>query len=359
VSDLEAGLRYLGLSLIRLVLVVAPVAVITNTKRLRIVLIVLILTFVAVVGFGLVEMVTGFHLPMSKIASSPERHQWMITSVFYNPNDFALYLGLWFAMWLSLLVEARSIWEMGGAGLAILLIFLEIGRTGARSGWLALAMGAIAVAMIWKVRVVLVGRVPFAGVRILLLTMALLIAVFLLIPGGEVQPLLDRTASVAQRVRLQVNYLLTDIEKGSGSGAYRLNLLRNGWRVLEEYYLLGVGPGNAEYHMASFDDTGGRVNLHCWWMEVLVNGGLLGFLLFGAFYLCLLRGALDVALRASDHVMVWAGIGIFASLFGLVGGAFGPSSMILFMPPWIHLGLALAVVSIFWRKQIGHVSGCR
>jgi len=351
-SDLTAAARYLGLLLIRLVLVIAPSAIITNTRRLRVVFGVLILSYFIIAGIGLVEIVTGLHLPVSRIATAPERFQRQITSIFYNPNDFASFLSLWFPLWLSLLFGASRGWQAGLAGLAVVLTMLEMERTGARLGWVALALGSVAMGMVRVVRVVLARRWLSLEPRLLLGMASLLGIVCLLWPAVGAQGPLAQAAGRIQDARDQLSRALNEIQWETGSPGDRLSLLRNGWSLLQEYHLAGVGPGNAEYHMPFFSDNRGLglVNLHCWWMETLVNGGLVGFFLFAGFYFSLIRGTLQVALESSDHLMTWTGIGLFASLVAFAVGAFSPSSIIHLTPPWVHLGLALAVISVFWHE---------
>lgn len=70
---------------------------------------------------------------------------------------------------------------------------------------------------------------------------------------------------------------VTGSGKGEGlqeSDNVRLALLKNSWKMLVESKGLGIGAGNAELRMADFDNTGGKVNIHCFIMEVLLEFGV-------------------------------------------------------------------------------------
>lgn len=72
---------------------------------------------------------------------------------------------------------------------------------------------------------------------------------------------------------------------GTGSDATRWNLMLNGFYLLGNSLGIGVGAGQIEYNMAIYAiyPTFGMVNIHNWWLEILVGYGIpifIGYVLF-------------------------------------------------------------------------------
>ena len=140
--------------------------------------------------------------------------------------------------------------------------------------------------------------------------------------------------------------LETEIDEGSGSGGTRIRLIEGGVRLSLDSRLLGVGAGNAEYHLRQIPGLEKVYNLHNWWLEVLVNGGALVFVGYLAFYAALLWSLFRVARDTQDGLMALTAASLFAALVGYVLGSLSPSSAIHFTPMWIHFGLSLAVINL-------------
>jgi O-antigen ligase len=87
-------------------------------------------------------------------------------------------------------------------------------------------------------------------------------------------------------------------------------------------------------------------NLHNWWLEVLVNGGLLVFVGYLLFYAGLVWGLFRVALTTERALIAFAAAALLAALAGYTFGALSPSSAIHFTPMWIHFGLSMAVTNL-------------
>jgi O-antigen ligase len=114
---------------------------------------------------------------------------------------------------------------------------------------------------------------------------------------------------------------------------------------------LGVGPGNAEFHLQQIVGLEEAPNLHNWWLEVLVNGGALVFAGYLAFYAALLCGLFRVARDTRDGLIALTASSLLAALVGYVLGSLSPSSAIHFTPMWIHFGLGLAVISLHHSRE--------
>jgi O-antigen ligase len=150
--------------------------------------------------------------------------------------------------------------------------------------------------------------------------------------------------------KLDFGILQQQYESGSGSGAVRGNLLGDGLAIVADTDGLGVGAGNAETRVRSLDDFPGVANLHNWWLEVLVNGGVVGLALYIAFFLTLLRGQAQVARRARDPLVRYMSLAGTLALVGWVIGSVGPSTAIHYAPMWIVFGLGMGSIALARRE---------
>ena len=107
---------------------------------------------------------------------------------------------------------------------------------------------------------------------------------------------------------------------------------------------MGVGAGNAETVVREQQGYEGVANLHNWWLEVLVDTGVIGLVLFGALYVFMLVGTLRVARRTHDPWLRYMGLSGSLALLGFLVGSLGPSTAIHFAPMWITFGLCLTTI---------------
>jgi teichuronic acid biosynthesis protein TuaE len=340
-EDKVAGIRYTVFLTMMASLTVGTVLAVNDLRTLRIALLLLLLVFGAALGIALLEILTDFRLPTSMLVGTPARYQWAATSIFHNQNDFATYIALWMPFLLAAPFLVRRISVVLPAIACAFLSALCLLYTGSRTNLLALIV--IAPAML----AVLALRRGTKGKRwqwVVGMAFLLAVACFLFLGARGELPLLRLPWIGVQHWRFDT--LETEIDEGFGSGGTRINLIEGGVRVALGSRLLGVGPGNAEYHLRQIPGLEAVPNLHNWWLEVLVNGGVLVFAGYLAFYGILLWGLFRVARDTGDGLTALAATSLFAALVGYVLGSLSPSSAIHFTPMWIHFGLGLAVLNL-------------
>jgi O-antigen ligase len=140
--------------------------------------------------------------------------------------------------------------------------------------------------------------------------------------------------------------LQQNITTSTGSGEIRSNLYERGLEIAGGSLLLGAGPGQAYGMITSGTDALGIGDLHNWWLEVYVESGIPGLLLFLGFFVALFLGLVRRARAATDPFVRYLAVGTAASLAGFVLGALGPSSALSFAPMWALYGLGLAVLAL-------------
>jgi teichuronic acid biosynthesis protein TuaE len=344
-ADKTAGLRYSIFLVMMVSLSAGTVLAVDNVKALRIVLLLLLAVLGASLGIGLLEILTDFRLPTSGLVGRPERYQWAVTSFFHNQNDFATFIALWLPFTLAVPFFTKRAYLVATSLLYSLLAVLCLLYTGSRTNLLAYAVFVPTLLLVvafkrgtsttrrqWAVGLVLTG----------------LVTCTLLLGMSGLLPVLSPPAIGVQHWRFDT--LGDDIAAGTGSGGNRVNLTLGGLAALRDSHFLGVGPGNAEYHLSQMPALTTVYNLHNWWMEVLVNGGIFVFLGYVVFYAGLLYGLLRVAVTDQGRLLTFTATSLLAALLGYTFGALSPSSAIHFTPMWIHFGLSLAVINMY-REQ--------
>ena len=233
-------------------------------------------------------------------------------------------------------VRLRMVGFIGG-GVALLFIL----ATGSKSG--LIAAGLVILGLL-----VLIGTDRRARGRLVVAAGVAALAVLLVVPAllgvGPVK-LDQRTIT-----KLDFGILGQQLETQEGSGGVRSSLLNDGLGLVAETDGLGVGAGNAETHVRSLANFPGVANLHNWWLEVLVNGGIVGFALYLLFYLTLLRRQMGAARRSRDPFVRYLALSGALALIGWILGSIGPSTAIHFAPMWIVFGLSMGAL-VLWQRE--------
>ena len=340
-DDELAALRWTSFMAMMAGLAIAIAVICRDRRRVRILLWSLFGAFVLACLVALAEVATGLHLPTFRQGREGRTGLIGVGSLFGNQNNFAVFLSLALPYLAVLPVVYRDarlrMVGIAGGGAALLLIL----ATGSKSGLLAAGLVILGLLVLVGTDRRERGRLIVAG-AIAALAVAL---VFGAIGGGGPVKLDDRTVT-----KLDFGLLADQLETQEGSGGVRASLLDDGLRLVADTDGLGVGAGNAESHVRSLANFPGVSNLHNWWLEVLVNGGLVGFALYLLFYLTLLRRQARAARRSADPLVRYLCLAGALSLVGWIIGSIGPSTAIHFAPMWIVFGLGMGALVLARRE---------
>jgi O-antigen ligase len=342
-EDPLAALRWTSFLAMMGGLAVAIAILCRSRRRAKTLLWCLLGAFVLAGLVAMAEVATGLHLPTFRAGRESSIGLIGVGSLFGNQNNFATFLSLSLP-YLAVLpivyrdVRLRAIGFIGG-GASLVFILL----TGSKSG--LLAAGLVVLGLL-----VLVGTDRRARGRVLVAGAIAGLAVLLVVPsvlGGGLIQLDERTVT-----KFDFGILATQLESQEGSGGVRASLLDDGLGLVAETDGLGVGAGNAETRVRSLANFPGVANLHNWWLEVLVNGGVVGFALYVAFYLTLLRRQARAARRTHDPLVRYLGLAGTLALVGWIVGSIGPSTAIHFAPMWIVFGLGMGALVLARREEL-------
>jgi teichuronic acid biosynthesis protein TuaE len=336
--DKTAGFRYLALLALMVVVLAATTYWGTTRQRLHALLVVLGVALALNLLVATAEGTLGLHLPSS--AYGGQRITRFATGFFFNPNDLATYLAMSLPFLLVGLFLTRRASLRALALLGLALSAYALLHTGSRVALVAIGFETLLVIAVLFAR----GRVRHRG-TIAVIGVALLAGLAFLAFNSSQSSLLDQ---------FQLSAVTQQVESGSGSGGSRVALLRAGWRAALQYDLAGAGPGNAEGLVRQQPNRLGELaNLHNWWMEVLVDGGLPGLVFYLLFYVGLFVALWGIGRDSADPQLRFLGTATSIAVAGYVIGCWGPSSVFDFPPMWVLFGLGLAVVLRAERLEEG------
>ena len=312
-----------------------------------------VLTILAVI-FGieiviaLLEIATPFRLPVSKFSSyaslmgreslveaefSTDVIQRVLSSPTgfnWNPNNLAatmVFVLPFFLFW-----PGRWLRYLGT--LAVLII---IGFSGSRACY----AGVLLVFAVWGL-----------GFRLRRAVMTMGALVFLVLFGGAVLKFaLEATTDKADQV-MSVGtaaqaYISAEQSGIRGSENRRIVLTSNGFRALRQSYGLGVGAGGSKEVQLRAGGIGTEVQaMHNFWVEVLVDGGILVGGLFIAWYLYTAIRLYLVAITTRNQNLRYFASATAAGFAGFSVGMVSPSSVVYMLPMWILFGLACATLNL-------------
>ncbi len=144
------------------------------------------------------------------------------------------------------------------------------------------------------------------------------------------------------------SYLFADHEQvnDTSSIAIRQNLVSNGMNAWLNTYGMGVGAGNSVLIQMESDNTHGVFSMHNFWIEILVEAGIIFFLLWCTWYFLLLRNVFLIGKRHPDVFLRYCSKASSLALIGLVVGLISMSSAIYFFPMWILFGFSFATMRL-------------
>lgn len=285
--------------------------------------------FILLLVIGIVEYLTGCHLPISRYYDSVK--VFIPTSVFCNENDFATFLALYIPFGICMFYYGRKkILKLIGI-VSILCACYLIVIIGSRSSMLAVFLEFVILFFLLtnlKQKLYLIVVIVSSFFILNIVDQALMINVFSM--------MIEQVKSLAMQYELKI-----------GSVDVRWNLIRNGVLFLISTMGFGVGAGNIEYWMSNFGqyNTAGIINMHNWWMEIMTAYGILVFIGYVLFFFGILYNLAKVRLRFfSRHDRMLCDT-LILSLSGFIIACVGPSSFINLNMQWFLFGIALAYLN--------------
>lgn len=302
--------------------------------------------FLLQIFFCILEVYTPFRLPVSPFSSylhlfgrdaadslqvvSIANKEDIPTGFQWNPNNLATTMGLIFPFFLFH-KRTKVKW------LGILSVVLIINATGSRANLLA-------------VLIMVLASLLFYNKRKLFLAAPILLSLYFFIPSiaGYLQNNFYNSsigASVTNSVSAISNVITGANERGDSIDV-RKTLIRDGLQALGDSYGVGVGGGASGTIHSGF---GEHAAMHNFWIELLVDGGVLFFLVFAIWYSVITLRLLRISYRSKNNMAYYASASCI-SMIGFIPGAISASSTIYLLPMWLMLGFGIAVINTYYKS---------
>jgi len=288
------------------------------------------------VGFW--EHLTGCHLPVSAFFGETRyRFMFMPTGFFHNPNDYATFLTLSIPFGIGMIrYSCRKYLRFFGL-CSILGAFYLIVATGSRAN---------IITVLFELTFILLFLVNLRRKIKLVIAVGICIVLLFTFSPSPMQEFFSQIGG-------ELNSIVSQTESRTGSIGVRMNLVRNGLLFLYSTIGFGVGAGNAEYYMANFAKyhTAGITNLHNWWLEILINYGIIVFIGYVIFYIGIIRNLWKIYRRRQTREEKMICEALLVSLVGFIFASISSSSITAFKPQWLLFAFALTYLNYFRNKE--------
>ncbi len=288
--------------------------------------------YLIVLAGALFERETGYRFPESMFRDPALNMRFLFSSFFHNSNDLATFFALWAPMFIAAFVEVRrvlvSLPSLALGALSTFLIVMSLSRANTVAAALA-----VLVVFGFTVRRRALRWGLLGGICVLLVLF---------------MPVMPRYFASQALARLSA-----DIKEGAAIRDTRTRLVKESLVLLRRTRWLGVGAGNVEARLLDMrartdTQTTEILNVHNWWLEVLVNLGVVGFAIYLWFYAWVVSALsrLHLRLRAQEPALAALSLGLLASVVGFAMGCLSSSSVLTFAPIWMQFGFCAAVLRL-------------
>ena len=316
---------------------------IKDLKKLNIIMKIIGLVFFIELLVCLAEAFTNFRYPISpysplvtyfghdyKIATSyREEIQKMILSVptgfHWNPNNLATFI----AICTPFVLYLKRSWIKF---IFLILISIVIYKTNSRGVFISICL---------IVLFYLITELKF-NIKSVLIYLSIITALLYIVPSKNSSiKIIDNTFNSASSA---VQSLLFEVKDENNSIGQRQALYSNAFVNINENKWLGIGAGNstvAQEKRGKVDDK--ITSLHNFWLEILVDTGIVVFILFMTWYFLITYKLHKMISYVEDDLLYYVK-SIRLSLLGLFFSTISCSSVIYLLPLWVLLGLSLFIL---------------
>lgn len=291
-----------------------------------------IFMFFLLLVFGLINNLTLIHFPVSRFYGIDTYQKSIPTSVFANENDFASFISISFFFGLALLNRSKNIWVKIGSACLLLFSLYIMSLTSSRANYIAILLGLAFWFLFFTNRQVK-RYIIIAG--LFFTTLAIMIV----------------PEKIYNGYNSVFNLIATLSNTSEGSSVnIRINLIKNSIIFISESLGWGIGSGNSEYYMKVFGTypTHTIVNIHNWWIELMVNYGIFIFTGYLFLYLGLIFYIYKIFKEADGNNRMIAEA-LCTALIAFFLASISPSSQITLNYLWLLFAFAIGFVN-YWRS---------
>ena len=147
-------------------------------------------------------------------------------------------------------------------------------------------------------------------------------------------------------------YLSFENLSGTNSISVRKTLIYNGIKALKESNYIGVGGGCSKAVQENLGGVAGRIaSMHNFWIEMLVDSGVIFTLLFIIWYVYITLKLYLIGISTKDKIFKYYSQSLFLSMSAFFIGCISASSVIYFFPMWLMFGFAISTINNYKRYK--------
>ena len=162
-------------------------------------------------------------------------------------------------------------------------------------------------------------------------------------------PRINELANIAEAITL---YLKGDIDIG-GSVGWRRELIDNGLYAFYQTKGFGIGAGGTVAIQESIGPVDGRfTSMHNFWIELLVEGGILATFIIAIWYLKTSYKLLLISRWSKNETEKYFSQSLFLSMIAFIPSAVAASSTIYFFPMWLMFGFSTSLVNLLDKEKL-------
>jgi len=121
---------------------------------------------------------------------------------------------------------------------------------------------------------------------------------------------------------------------------------------LKETYGLGVGAGGSIAVQEKIGGVDGRItSMHNFWLELIVDSGVVFSFFFFLWYISLTWNLYKLGIQSNNEEFRYLGRSFSLCMIIFVPAAISASSVIYFLPMWLMLGFAIAIIEIHFKVK--------
>ncbi|MDQ0218432.1 O-antigen ligase domain-containing protein [Peribacillus cavernae] len=294
------------------------------------------LLFIIVLGFW--NHFTKQALPVSRMYDAPLYIRGRPTAVFKNENDLASFLALSVFLLLPFLHYSKR-WMLKLIAVFMLLSSLYlINLTLSRANLLAVIIGALFWFLFFttkKEKQYTLYAVAVVGI----VGMVLFADRFLILFNDVFQTILS---------------LFQPSQNPSDSNDIRVNLIKNALLFLSNTFGFGIGAGNIEHFINSHAkySTMGTLNLHNWWIEILVQYGFIAFAGYVITYIWMIVTLLKLFFKSTNNQDRSLSEALCTTIVVFSLASISPSSIMTLNYSWVLWAFAIGYINFRYKNDL-------
>ena len=149
--------------------------------------------------------------------------------------------------------------------------------------------------------------------------------------------------------KIEINDETKKIIASDTSRYVRGELIKKGLSYFNKSKFTGIGGGNIEYYLAKEGGIGREkiINLHFFWLEILIEAGVIYFIFFNVWYFSLIILLFKAGVKSKNASLSYLAKACSLSLIGFFVGSIAISSAFYFLPMYLLLGISFSVLTIY------------